>query len=100
MPRFVITFNVNHEADSELRAQCLNRGFEDVVTSEGRKWRLPNDTLLTIAPDLATVDKVFDKAVIATKGEMAKQKKLFRLEKVYITNCGPGMFVSDEECVI
>ena len=74
-PRLIDSYDVNYEADSELKAQCLSRGFTDCVTSDGKKWRLPKTILLALDDTIYSVDKNFDEAVIATKAEMEKQEK-------------------------
>jgi hypothetical protein len=98
MPRFVLTYDVNHEAEIELKAQCLSRGFTDCVTSDGKKWRLPKTILLALDDTIYSVDKNFDEAVIATKSEMEKQEKPFKLEKIFLSTTSAALFISDEEC--
>jgi len=98
MPRFVVSYDVNKEADAVLKAECLNRGWTDCVGEEGKKQRLPASTLLTDADSMTVADKRFDDAVAATKTEMAKQGKKFVLEKEYIARVEEGWYLSNEDC--
>ena len=98
MPLFIVCYDVNQEADSELKVQCLTRGFTDCVSSQGKKWRLPKSILQTVVNDLYTAEKIFDEAVAATRDKMGEQIRPFVFKKLYLTACGPGMILSNEEC--
>lgn len=98
MPQFVVSYDVNKEADAVLKAECIERGWTDCVGEVGKQKRLPATTLLTIADSMEAANKNFNDAVAATKAEMGKQGKKFDLEKKYIARVQDGRYLSNEDC--
>ncbi|RKH69070.1 hypothetical protein D7X96_15940 [Corallococcus interemptor] len=87
MNRFIFSYDI-HGPHRDFKDRCIKNGFFDALfLADGRKWMLPNTTLIGWFADRAAAERMFD-ALAAQSG--------VNITKVLIAACDVPLLGSDE----